>query len=169
VSGRGAGLSSCVANHRASPAGGYRGLGQGLDSPALTLGADFAGNWPDRGLCFGVPSGFATLPQQKVSQRRSVGGPRREASERVVLKAPGREFDGWTLNVSRGGLRIILEGAVSVGDEFAALVGPSEEGSPRPARVVWVRNESDGQIVGLKYLDSSEGPPAPSDSPAGAP
>lgn len=85
----------------------------------------------------------------------------------MVLKASGREFDGWTLNVSRGGLRVILEEAVAVGDEFEVLVGPEEEGAWRPGRVVWLRDEADGQIVGLKYLDSSEGPPAPSDPPDG--
>lgn len=87
----------------------------------------------------------------------------------MVLRSPGRQFDGWTLNVSRGGVRVILEGAVAVGDEFDVLVGSDEEGSPRPGRVVWVRDEADGQIVGLQFLDSSEGPPSPSDSPVGDP
>ena len=83
----------------------------------------------------------------------------------MVLRGSGREFDGWTLNVSRGGLRIILEGGVAVGDEFEVWVGADEEASRRPGRVVWVRDEADGQIVGLKYLDSSAVPPGPSGSP----
>jgi hypothetical protein len=85
----------------------------------------------------------------------------------VVLEAPGRQLEGWTLNLSRGGVRIILEEKVVVGDEFDVLVGDADEGSHRPGRVVWIRDEADGQIVGLKFLDSSEGPPDPSGPSAG--
>jgi hypothetical protein len=87
----------------------------------------------------------------------------------VVLKGPGRALDGWTLNVSRGGLRVVVEDKVQVGDEFEVRVGADEEGSRRPGRVVWVRDAADGQIVGLKYLDSGELPPGPSNPPAGGP
>jgi hypothetical protein len=82
-----------------------------------------------------------------------------------VLKQAGRELDGWTLNVSRGGVRLILEETVQVGDEFEVLVGGAEQGT-RPGRVVWIKEMSDGQIVGMQFLDSSEPPPARSDPPA---
>ncbi len=80
----------------------------------------------------------------------------------MVLKADGFEADGWTLNVSRGGVRVILEEPAVVGDEYDVYLG---EGAARPVRVVWVRDEPDGQIAGLQFLDVEEGasiPPASS-------
>lgn len=88
-----------------------------------------------------------------VTQRRSLGGARREATERVVLRAGAFEVDAWTLNVSRGGLRVVVEEPVTVGNEYE-VVG---ESGARPARVVWVREETDGQIAGLQFLDLEEG------------
>jgi hypothetical protein len=83
--------------------------------------------------------------------RRSAGGARKEATERVCLKAAGFETTGWTLNVSRGGLRAILEDRLTPGVEYEILVGDATE--PRRAALVWSQEQSDGQIVGLKYLD----------------
>ncbi len=110
-------------------------------------------------------------------QRRNLGGARREASERVILrplssqgKAPqgtaelDPEFSAWTLNMSRGGMRLIIESALRVGERFMASVGDEKA---RPARVVWLRDELDGQIAGLQFEDvegarvpGSEYPPA---------
>jgi len=72
--------------------------------------------------------------------RRLVGGARREASERVVIRGKDFETQGWTLNVSRGG---------------------SDNDAARAASVVWVKDAADGQIVGLQYMDSEGSfPPA---------
>jgi hypothetical protein len=95
-------------------------------------------------------------------QRRHTGGARREASERVTLRSEGFETHGWTLNVSRGGVRAVVEEALEPGIEYALVVGDEETEQPRRASVVWIRDESDGQIVGLKYLDS-EGSVPPKD------
>jgi rRNA maturation protein Rpf1 len=62
--------------------------------------------------------------------------------------------DGWTLNVSRGGVRVVVEEAVAAGVDYLVVVG---EAKARPARVVWVRDEADGQIVGLQFLDVPDG------------
>lgn len=85
-----------------------------------------------------------------MTQRRSLGGARREATERVVLKGPGVDVEAWTLNVSRGGLRVVVEGALLVGSEYSVAF---PDGSERPVKVVWLREESDGQIAGLQFLD----------------
>lgn len=85
-----------------------------------------------------------------VSQRRSLGGARREATERVVIRGPELETEAWTLNVSRGGLRVVVESPITVGVDYQVSVG---DGAMRPARVVWVRDERDGQIAGMQYLD----------------
>jgi hypothetical protein len=86
------------------------------------------------------------------AQRRATGGARREATERVTLRAPGFETQGWTLNVSRGGMRAIVEEPVLSGVEYELIVG-GEESTSRKVSVVWVQDESDGQIVGVRFLD----------------
>jgi len=89
-----------------------------------------------------------------VSQRRSFGGPRREASERVIILGLEGEVEAWTLNLSRGGLRLVVDRAVTVGADYSVRVGDAEA---RPARVVWVRDEADGQIAGMQFLDVEGG------------
>jgi hypothetical protein len=64
------------------------------------------------------------------------------------------EIVAWTLNVSRGGLRVVVEDSVIVGGTYEVRLGESE---PRPAKVVWIREEADGQIAGLKYEDVDGG------------
>ena len=86
------------------------------------------------------------------AQRRATGGARREATERVTLRGPGFETHGWTLNVSRGGMRAIVEEPVKSGVEYELLVGGRED-SARKVAVVWVQDEADGQIVGVRFLD----------------
>jgi hypothetical protein len=92
--------------------------------------------------------------------RRLVGGARREASERVILRTAGFETHGWTLNVSRGGLRVVVEETLQKGAEYEVVVGDSDNDAARAASVVWVKDAADGQIVGLQYLDSEGAPPA---------
>ena len=60
------------------------------------------------------------------------------------------EIDGWALNISAGGLRAILDEAVAPDAAFEVTVG---DAPPRPARVVWVRKERDGAIVGVAFDD----------------
>jgi len=64
------------------------------------------------------------------------------------------EVQAWTLNVSRGGLRVIVDRAVTVGADYTVQIG---EAKARPARVVWVRDEADGQIAGMQFLDVEGG------------
>jgi hypothetical protein len=84
------------------------------------------------------------------NQRRQSGGARIEASERVVIRQADTETTGWTLNVSRGGLRAVLEQPLDPTLEYEVEVG---ETPARRARVAWSKGESDGQIVGLRFLD----------------
>lgn len=87
------------------------------------------------------------------AQRRATGGARREATERILLRATDFEAHGWTLNVSRGGMRVIVEEPVKSGLEYELVVGDAD-GAARKVTVVWVQEEADGQIVGVKFLDS---------------
>lgn len=110
---------------------------------------------------FKVPSGAHAM-------RR--GGARREVTERVSLKTEeGSLLEGWALNVSRGGLRAILEDKVSLGQKFEVTLGTDEVLS-RTARIVWVQEEPDGVIVGLEFTSHSgthkSVPPAAADADA---
>lgn len=92
------------------------------------------------------------------TQRRSLGGARREATERVELDVDGRLVHGWTLNVSRGGMRVVIDESLEVAREVTARLGDE---APRPARVVWARDEGGGQILGLEFLRPRSESPAP--------
>jgi hypothetical protein len=105
----------------------------------------------------GLVKGRSNTPAPR---RRGAGGSRREASERVLLRSASFEAIGWTLNVSRGGVRIVVEEPVRQGAEYDFILG---DGKPRRVRIVWVQKQADGQIVGAKFLDTegSVPPPAP--------
>jgi hypothetical protein len=88
-----------------------------------------------------------------------------EASARVTLtNASGHELTGWALNISRGGLRVILEENVELGAEFAIAIG--DEPPKKRGRIVWIQEEPDGAIVGVEFLGLPEGGSAPPAEPA---
>ncbi|MCC6521703.1 MAG: PilZ domain-containing protein [Polyangiaceae bacterium] len=94
------------------------------------------------------------------SQRmRRVGGARHNISERVAFHRAGRTVvEGWALNLSRGGLRAIVEEALAVGDDVEVTIGETE--LRRPARVVWVRDkQGDGAVVGVTFTGAGGAPP----------
>ena len=115
-----------------------------------------------------TPAHGMKMPSGVHAMRR--GGARREVTERVSLKAEdGTTHDGWALNVSRGGLRAILEEKVVLGQKFDVAIG-TDEVMLRPSRVVWVQEEPDGVIVGLEFMSLSgtqkSVPPPPMDAAA---
>jgi hypothetical protein len=86
------------------------------------------------------------------------GGARREVSDRVALHKPGggAPLEGWALNVSRGGVRVVLEDPVQLGMEFDVTVGdPEKGGTSALGRIVWVQEEPDGMIVGIEFVGNS--------------
>jgi hypothetical protein len=107
-------------------------------------------------------SSLSTSPGTKVpglhATRRAGGGARRELTNRVILRANDTEIVGWALNIRRGGIRVILEDSVALGQEFDVTV--SDDGAePTPARrgrIVWVQQERDGMIVGVKFVGVGE-------------
>ncbi len=72
---------------------------------------------------------------------------------------------GWALNISRGGVRAILEGKVSLGEDFDVTVG-EESKLKRKGRIVWLQEEPDGLIVGVEFLATGQSllPPPPRDA-----
>jgi hypothetical protein len=89
---------------------------------------------------------------------RRAGGARRNVSYRVSLfrdaaEAGGSptEIPGWALNISRGGLRTIVEDPVQLGEELEVVI--DEERLRRRGRIVWTQEEPDGMIVGVEFLE----------------
>ena len=116
-----------------------------------------------------TPAQGIKMPSGVHAMRR--GGARREVTERVTLKSKdGETLEGWALNVSRGGVRAILEEKVVLGQTFDVAIG-TDEVLLRPSRVVWVQEEPDGVIVGLEFTSMSgthkSAPPPPLDGHAG--
>ncbi len=81
---------------------------------------------------------------------------RREVSERVMLRRGQASCEGWTLNISRGGVRVIVEGTIALGQVFDLTVGTASA-SPlaRQGRVVWFQQEADGYIVGFEFVQTT--------------
>ncbi|MFT3770945.1 MAG: PilZ domain-containing protein [Minicystis sp.] len=96
---------------------------------------------------------------------RRAGGARRNVSYRVSFfrdpAGDGRsptEIPGWALNISRGGLRAIVEDRVELGEELDIDI--AEEGLRHRGRIVWTQEEPDGMIVGVSFLERLTEPPA---------
>lgn len=95
-----------------------------------------------------------------------MGGPRRESNDRLKFVVGEREIDGWTLNVSEGGLRAIVDEVIELGENV--VVQMTEPQPARAGRVVWIQEEPDGAIVGIEFTDQPpEGRP-PSEDDNGA-
>jgi PilZ domain len=95
----------------------------------------------------GVPAAGGAHPVRR-------GGPRHEVTERVrVVGKNLKTREGWALNVSRGGVRAILEESVELGEEYEITVGAEGTAAlTRHGRVVWVQEEPDGVVVGFEFL-----------------
>ncbi|MFO0552285.1 MAG: PilZ domain-containing protein [Polyangiaceae bacterium] len=90
------------------------------------------------------------IPQAGVPPARRVGGTRHETSERLKFIVADKLIDGWALNISRGGLRAIVDENIELGTEVEVSIG---EATARPGRIVWIQDEPDGAIVGVEFTD----------------
>jgi len=60
-------------------------------------------------------------------------------------------FEGWALNICHGGLRVITEESLAIGDFLGVEVTSSGTQYAGKARVCWVRKEADGVVAGLQF------------------
>jgi hypothetical protein len=108
------------------------------------------------------------IPAPGLPPTRRAGGARREVSARVSFFRREVEVTGWALNLSRGGLRAIVEDPIELGADYEVAIGEEKR---RPGRIVWMQEEPDGAIVGVSFLDESGSipppPPAPAEGPSG--
>jgi hypothetical protein len=83
-----------------------------------------------------------------------------EVSARVTLKSvSGEVLEGWALNVSGGGVRVILEVSVEPGAEYEVTMSDTSGAkAPQMGRIVWVQEEPDGVVAGVAFRGSSERP-----------
>ncbi len=101
----------------------------------------------------GMPGVGGASPDVHATRR---AGARLEVSARVSLRSPGgKVLEGWALNVSRGGVRVILEEKIDVGGVYevtlAGGVDPQPDTPPRSGRIVWVQEEPDGVVAGIEF------------------
>jgi hypothetical protein len=64
-------------------------------------------------------------------------------------------FEGWALNINKGGMRIITEQPLKEGDVISVELTSSGVPYSGQARVCWVRQQADGVIAGLRFEDRS--------------
>ena len=108
----------------------------------------------------GIP---ASLSGQNAPARTRRTDARRGVSEKITVKKigeGGKEGEvvstGWAINMSRSGIRAILEERILAGVDYAVTVG--EDGTTqltRRARVVWLQEEHDGFVAGLEFSSQS--------------
>ena len=97
----------------------------------------------------GMPNPTSTTG---IKPTRRVGGARHNVSVRVAFFRGEREIPGWALNMSRTGLRAIVEDEhIDVVSEISVRVG--DDPVHRGVRVVWTSPEPDGTIVGLEFFE----------------
>lgn len=63
-------------------------------------------------------------------------------------------LEGWALNVSHGGVRVILEDKVELGAQFDVTIvqaASQNEDPPRFGRIVWLQEEPDGVVAGIEF------------------
>jgi hypothetical protein len=99
------------------------------------------------------------IPPGAVHGTRRASGSRREATERVRVRGEAFQTTGWTLNISRGGARLVLEEPVELGALYQVEIGLEPES--RLGKIVWAQDEADGQIVGVQFLDVDGTVPPP--------
>jgi hypothetical protein len=83
--------------------------------------------------------------------------PRIETGARVVILRGTQELEGWALNLSAGGVRVMVEAQVELGELVHVRIG--DAAPPSLCRVVWLQEEPDGMILGLAYEGVSAPPP----------
>jgi hypothetical protein len=71
---------------------------------------------------------------------------------RVTLRAQsGEVLSGWALNMSRGGVRVMLAQKVDLGSTFEVTLSTGADPvTSCMGRVVWVQEEPDGVVCGIE-------------------
>ena len=79
---------------------------------------------------------------------------RRPVNVRVVLDGTS-VAEGWALNLSAGGIRVMCEVALCVGDMLRVRIDGQEDTAELAGvgRVVWVKKLADGFVSGIEFVE----------------
>jgi hypothetical protein len=79
---------------------------------------------------------------------------RRPVNVRVVLDGKSTA-EAWALNLSAGGIRVMCEAALAVGDMLRVRIDGNDDGLELAGvgRVVWVKKHKDGFVSGIEFVD----------------
>jgi hypothetical protein len=98
------------------------------------------------------------IPLDGLLPTRRAGGARHNVSYRLTFRRgegdAAVEIPGWALNISRGGLRAIVEDRVELGEVLDVTI--HDEGLERRGQIVWTQEEPDGMIVGISFRERIE-------------
>lgn len=69
----------------------------------------------------------------------------------MLKSRAGNVVEGWALNVSRGGVRVITDAKVELGTEYEVTLSTgADPGTSCMGRVVWIQEEPDGVVCGIE-------------------
>ena len=79
---------------------------------------------------------------------------RRAVNVRVLLEGTS-SAEAWVLNLSAGGLRVVCEETLCVGDMLRLRIDGAEDGAELSGhgRVVWVKRCPDGFVSGIEFVE----------------
>ena len=104
-----------------------------------------------------LPTGPKDKHSQVGARRKSRRFPlnaRVRLPDRPVGRRPGDEAHGVALNASVGGLRVTVDHQLEVGSETTLEIDFGDGRiTQEEVRVVWSRDQPDGHIVGVEFLD----------------
>ncbi len=96
-------------------------------------------------------------PPPGLQALRRVGGARRNVGYRIRFLRGADELEGWALNLSRGGVRAVLDENLVPGETVHVVI--DEISMHKSAKVAWVQVEPDGAIVGVAFDEPLSEPP----------
>ena len=120
-----------------------------------------AGSGPDDDLP--IDAIVNSVVDLNVHATRRVAGARVNVSKRVLVHSADAEIEGWALNVSRGGMRLVLDDTVAIDDVLDVAMSEGEDAPSTPdtprrsVRVVWIKEDDEGAIVGVEFNDGRSG------------
>ena len=84
----------------------------------------------------------------------------RRASRRYPLAADVELLEpkpatGFAINASAGGLRIAIDETLPVGELVVIVIRTESREMTEHARVVWVKDQPDGALIGLEFVSVS--------------
>ena len=107
------------------------------------------------------PVPVVPLTRPKNRKKQTVKGDRRaerrwSSDDPVVVwrglsRKPATPSQGWTINACDGGLRVVVDASLKVGEPVGIELSRTASATRHPGRVVWVSPRSDGCIAGIAF------------------